>query len=363
MKKQLDKKVAFDFIRYANCWEDADILLKGLNPVKGSSILSIGSAGDNSFSLLATYPGLVVAVDLNPVQLYLIELKKACIQTFDRATTIGFLGFQKSANRLALFNEIFPLLSENAQIFWVKNFELIENGVIHQGKFEHYFRMFVKKILPFIHGRSTVAALFEPKSGAEQKLFYEQQWNNWKWRLLFKFFFSKTVMGRLGRDPQFLKEVQVNVADFIFSQAEKELSSVDAFHNHFLRYNLTGDFGNLLPHYLQPEHYGHIQSNIHHLKIYKGFAEDALQQYGRFDLMNLSNIFEYMNPYEFKLVADRLVQGVRPGGRIAYWNLMVPRQIHQLFPSAVFCPDDVSHTLTQADKGFFYQQFIVNQIH
>ncbi|MBX9450241.1 MAG: BtaA family protein [Taibaiella sp.] len=56
VKKQLDKKVAFDFIRYANCWEDADILLKGLHPAKGSSILSIGSAGDNSFSLLSTQP-------------------------------------------------------------------------------------------------------------------------------------------------------------------------------------------------------------------------------------------------------------------------------------------------------------------
>ena len=37
--KQLTEKVAFDLIRYANCWEDADVLLRGLNPDPGSKIL------------------------------------------------------------------------------------------------------------------------------------------------------------------------------------------------------------------------------------------------------------------------------------------------------------------------------------
>ena len=72
-KEDLTKRVNFDIIRYANCWEDADILLAGLSPASGSKVLSIGSAGDNSFSFLVTDPELVAAVDINPTQLFLIE--------------------------------------------------------------------------------------------------------------------------------------------------------------------------------------------------------------------------------------------------------------------------------------------------
>jgi S-adenosylmethionine-diacylglycerol 3-amino-3-carboxypropyl transferase len=54
MEKQL-QKVRHDYLRYANCWEDADILLAGLDIKTGDLVLSIGSAGDNSFSLLVLY--------------------------------------------------------------------------------------------------------------------------------------------------------------------------------------------------------------------------------------------------------------------------------------------------------------------
>jgi S-adenosylmethionine-diacylglycerol 3-amino-3-carboxypropyl transferase len=40
-KESTDKrnKVNFNILRYANCWEDADILLEGLQPQPGSKIL------------------------------------------------------------------------------------------------------------------------------------------------------------------------------------------------------------------------------------------------------------------------------------------------------------------------------------
>ena len=92
-EQDLTQLVNFGIIRYANCWEDADILLEGLSPAKGSKILSIGSAGDNSFSLLTTDPEIVVAVDVNEIQLFLIELKRACFLNLEREETLAFLGF------------------------------------------------------------------------------------------------------------------------------------------------------------------------------------------------------------------------------------------------------------------------------
>ena len=46
----------FSIIRYAQCWEDADVLLAGLAVQPGDVCLSIGSGGENSLSLLTRDP-------------------------------------------------------------------------------------------------------------------------------------------------------------------------------------------------------------------------------------------------------------------------------------------------------------------
>jgi S-adenosylmethionine-diacylglycerol 3-amino-3-carboxypropyl transferase len=361
-KKQLTEKVSFDFIRYANCWEDADILIKGLNPAPESKILSIGSAGDNSFSLLTTYPQLVVAVDVNKIQLYLIELKKVCIQHLSYEELLAFLGFRPSDKREQVFNQVKQHLSEEVRNYWQKNIIQIQNGIISQGKFEKYFQLFSGKILPWIHSSNTTEKLLSSKSETEQHQFYHSKWNSWRWRLLFKIFFSKYVMGKYGRDPEFLKEVKVPVGEHIFNKAGKHLQSKDAQNNFILRYNLTGSFGNLLPHYLQPENFEKVKTNLHKLEIFEGYAEDAIKKFGTFHAMNLSNIFEYMDTELFTKTAQQLIDATVPGGRLAYWNLMVPRRISTTFSKKTIYQESLSKQLTEVDKGFFYNQFIIDQV-
>jgi S-adenosylmethionine-diacylglycerol 3-amino-3-carboxypropyl transferase len=355
----LIKKVCFDFIRYANCWEDAAILLIGLSPNVGNKILSIGSAGDNSFSLLCSDPELVVAVDINQTQLHLIALKKLLIQYFDYEQVVSFLGFRQNGHRVAMFQQIKSKLSAETRQYWEQNIAQIEVGLIHQGKFEKYFQFFAQWILPFIHDKKTIEELLAPKSEAEQVTFYNQKWNTWRWRLLFKLFFSKYMMGKYGRDPEFLRQVQVTVGAFIFQRAEQHLKTVHAQQNFILRYNLTGSFGELLPHYLQPENFAKIKQNISKLQIFEGFAEAAIEKYGTFDRMNLSNIFEYMDVHLFKTTASALLKGICEGGRLAYWNLMVSRQISQILPDEATFLHQFSADLMQKDNGFFYGKFLI----
>jgi len=86
-------------------------------------------------------------------------------------------------------------------------------------------------------------------------------------------------------------------------------------------------------------------------------AEDAIQKHGKFDAFNLSNIFEYMDPSTFELVGTQLIEGSRPGARMAYWNLMVPRKLSQIF----FSLENREKTSALADRGFFYRAFHVDQ--
>lgn len=361
MSMSLTEHTKFDFIRYANCWEDPDILLNGLNPPENSRILSIGSAGDNSFSLLISNPEIVIAADINPVQLHLIELKKEAIRLLDQAETLQFLGFMDSSDRLRTYDKLKMNLSGEARRYWDNNVSLIRSGVIHQGKFEKYFQTFVRYILPLIHSKNTVKNLLTPKSSEEQEIFYSQKWNTFSWRFLFKFFFSKTVMGYLGRDPNFLKEVKLDVGSFIFNRAALHLSSIAAQDNFILRYNLTGAFYPLLPHYLRLENYDIIRSNLDRLSLFNGFAEDAPAFHGPVHSMNLSNIFEYMDKETFNKSAGKLTSHLLPGGRMAYWNLMVPRKISDLKIPKITYLSELSEALTLQDKGFFYNQFIVEQ--
>lgn len=362
MNNDLTARVNFELIRYANCWEDADVLLEGLSPQPACKLLSIASAGDNSFSLLATNPELVVAVDVNKIQLYLVELKKACIKNFDREDVLKFLGFRHCTDRRDQFDAIKNELSADAKSYWEKNIHLIMKGVIYQGKFENYFQTFSGKILPWIHSKKVVDELFRPKTREEQEKFYHEKWNTRRWRLLFRIFFSKYIMGKFGRDPEFLKEVKINVADYIFGKAGKNIQTVAAQQNFFLCFNLTGSFGNLLPHYLREENFKTIKSNIDRLMIREGYAQDAIGEFGKFHYMNLSNIFEYMNTALFSETAEALINGTEKGGRLAYWNLMVPRCISEIHPAKAAHEKEISETLAAKDKGFFYSQFHIETI-
>ena len=354
-------KVDHGYIRYANCWEDAELLLEALDVREGQRVLSIGSAGDNSFSLLLNAPELVLAVDINPLQLHLIELKKAAITVLDREACLAFLGFRASNERLATFERLRSTMPDASQRFWAVLSRQIEAGVITQGKFERYFSLFRRWVLPLVHGRKRRKALIAPKSGSEQQHFYLHEWDSWRWRALFRLFFSRTVMGRLGRDPAFLEQVKLNVGEFILGRASEHLRSTVCQQNEFLEFIWTGTFERNLPHYVRAGNYERIRTNIRRLHTFEGLAEAAFREHGHFDRFNLSNIFEYMPANVFASVASDLVDHANAGARLAYWNLMVPRQLSSVDGRLVH-DEAMSAQLTKRDKGFFYRAFFVDRL-
>ncbi len=354
----------FNIIRYANVWEDPRVLLKAVyNREPRGRYLSVASAGDNVFALLTLDPETVIAVDVSAVQLYLLELKMAAISQLNREDVLEFLGYRNCQNREEVFGKIKSKMSESAQLYFEKNVATWkQNGIIHSGKFERYFQYFSKYILPLIHSSRTIEELFQRKSADEQRAFFEKKWNSRRWRLIFRVFFSKWVMGRLGRDPEFLKQVTISVSEFILRRAEQQISSIEAQSNPFLRYNLTGSFGELLPFYLSEENFGVIKSRLNRIRLHCGYAEDAIEQYGKFDGMNLSNIFEYMPEQLFRETAIKLSNGLNPNGKMVYWNLMVRRRCSEVSECKQIreCQTEMQE-LRSNDWGYFYEGVVVDQ--
>jgi len=354
--------VDFGFIRYANCWEDADILLEGLSPEKNCRLISICSAGDNSFSLLVNEPSEVIAVDVNETQLWLAELKIAAIKNLSREEYLHFAGFRISYDRKETYQKLKNNLSEEAKAYWNYNLTVLDKGIIYNGKFEKYFNFFAKRLIPLMHNKKRRDELFRFKNKESQKAFYSDHWNNRRWRLFFKLFFSKYIMGKFGRDPKFLEQVQMNVSEYIYQKAGAHLSSVAAQDNYMLHFIITGNYGECLPHYAREENYDKIQSNIHRIVLKKGYLQDVAAENGKFDGYNLSDIFEYMDEITFRNITTGLISSANPGAKFAYWNLMVPRNISEMCNGVCIRNEKLSAELTKKDKGFFYNCFYIDEL-
>lgn len=362
--KSIEQRAKFDIIRYASCWEDADILLEALNIKSDGNYLSIASAGDNSFSILSKNPKLVVALDINPVQLACVELKKVAFKKLTYKNFYSFLGVDKENDNLKIYKELSGDLSEFAQKYWDSHPEFIKTGIIHIGKFEHYFELFRNYILPLIHNRKTVEQLLKNTTSESQSKFYLDKWNTWRWKLLFKIFFSRQVMGRFGRDPEFFKYVETDVASRIFKRAEYALVQLSTDQNPYLEYILKGNFVESLPFYLRKENFDAIKGNIDKLVIFKGNLEETLNNYNqvKFDGFNLSDIFEYMSQDLYKQQMEIIIQHSNKNARIVFWNMLAERKIFSGYEAKLKFIDDLAKNLFDKDKAFFYKSLVIGEI-
>jgi len=357
----INQKSKFNFIRYANVWEDADILCEALAPTaQRGRMLSIASSGDNVLALLTLDPKEIVAVDLSAPQLACLDLRIAAFKELDYTGLCEFLGVLPSLNRVETYNLIKRHLSLDARTFWDERLNVIHKGIIHAGKFERYLRLFGKWVLPLVHSHATREALLQEKLEQARMKFYAERWDSWRWRLIFKLFFSRFVMGHAGRDPSFFDHVLGTVAEQILARSKHALTACPTHQNPYLRYILKGNFFNTaLPRYLRPEHFSTIQARVDRVKFVHGPATEVE---GSFDGFNLSDIFEYMNEEAFEACYTSLLEKANQHARMAYWNMLVPRSCPKSCLDRVSPLTELAASLHKKDKAWFYQKFVVEQV-
>ena len=354
------ERAVFDFIRYGSVWEDADVLCAALAPVAPAGRLcSIASAGDNALALLTLDPAEVVGIDLSAAQLACVALRVAAFRRLDHDARLAFLGVRPSTTRGAIYRELRLDLASDARAFWDAHPREIARGPIHAGKFERYFERFRRFVLPLVHGARTVRELRAPKSIEAQRLFYAMRWDTWRWRALFALFFSRAVMGRLGRDPEFFAAVDGPVARRILERSRWALTELPVASNPFVAFIVTGAFQeDALPRFLRPEHGQAIQSRLDRLSLRHGPVDAAP---GVFDGFNLSDVFEYMNDAEHEACYARVLDRARPGARLVYWNLLAPRGRPAALAARATPLEDEARALHARDRAWFYQRLHVDR--
>ena len=363
IKSEVEDYAKFDIIRYAQVWEDAEILIEALDIKPTDNVLSIASAGENALSLLIKNPKNVYAIDLNENQIFCTELKKIAYKYLEYDECMELIGVFDSERRIDLYKTIEKYLSKNTQEYFENNINVIHRGIIHCGKFENYFHIFGQKVLPLIHSKKVRQQLLEKKTKEERYNFYNKKWNNNRWKILFKIFFSRAVMGKLGRDKAFFRYVSVNVPEHILQRTRYAITELDTSNNSYLHYIINSRYDKVLPLAYREENFDIIKKNIDKLQILKESVETFInrEDIDKVDKYNLSDIFEYMSEDDMVKIVEKMLEKSPKGSIIAYWNMLSDKRASK-FIDKIEYKQDLSNDLLKRDKAFFYSKFIVEEV-
>ncbi|TPX17034.1 uncharacterized protein E0L32_012311 [Thyridium curvatum] len=145
---QLQKHTQFkDEYIYAFTWEDTRVDERLLKLSSNDVVLAITSAGDNILSYAMQSPARIHAVDLNPTQNHLLELKVAAYTALDYEDFWKIFGDGKHPDFLfLLINKLSPHLSSRAFQYWLSNVHIFTKtsggGLYDTGGSKHAIRVF-----------------------------------------------------------------------------------------------------------------------------------------------------------------------------------------------------------------------------
>lgn len=381
----IETRARFDIVRYAQGWEDADVLVKamaasgstvatkteagcgiGNQVIKGEntnsrkSFLSVAAAGDNVLALLLLNPEKIVAADLSQAQLYCLQLRIAAFKYLSYDDFIELMEGTPSQRRCEIAKELIVHLDEQSRLFWSDKIDQIGNvGLGGIGKFEKYFAIFRHYILPIIASKRLSDQLFEKMDKTAREEFFDRKWDSWRWRLATKLFFSNTVMGKLGRDPAFFDYVDEKLAQQVRIKVRHAVIDLEPHQNPYMQWILLGHHRYALPMSWRKENYQFIRDRVDRIECFKGPIQEAP---GIFDGFNLSDIFEYMSPSLSQEVYGRLLEKAAPDARIVYWNMMVKRKLSETFKERVRSVDELAKKLKFEDKAFFYSDLVIEDV-
>jgi S-adenosylmethionine-diacylglycerol 3-amino-3-carboxypropyl transferase len=338
--------------------------LAGLGIQPGDVCLSIASAGDNALALLTKQPSRVIALDLNAAQLACLELRVAAYRVLTHPELLELVGSRPSTRRAKLYSRCRPFMGGAARAFWDRRPLEIAHGIGSSGKFERYLTLFRRRVLPLVHPHTTIMEVLRPTTIDVRRRFYDEQWDTWRWRMLFRAFFSRSIMGPLGRDPEFFRYVDADVPAFIIERTKHALTELDPSSNPYVHWILTGTHGEALPCALRPEHFDTIRANLDRLEWHAESLEEHLNRSAarQFDRFNLSDVFEYVSHEHYHQVLKAIVRCSRPGARLAYWNMLVPRRRPRHLAPRLRPLDDLAHALHRNDRAFFYSAFRLEEV-
>lgn len=259
---------------YNACWEDPRLDREALSIGPDDSVVVITSAGCNVLDYALDAPARLYAVDLNPRQNALLELKQAGIRALSHADFFQIFGRGHHPGWEDLYRpHLRHQLSPWAARYWDHHGAFFSGGA---GRGTFYFHgttglvaWAIKTYLDrIIRVRDDVQALLHAGSIDAQRDIYD--------RRLRRQLFQPLVKWLLGRDatlallavprPQrehLERDYPRGIADFIAERVERVFTRLPLTDNYFWRVYLQGHYEpDCCPEYLKPESFARLKAGL-----------------------------------------------------------------------------------------------------
>jgi S-adenosylmethionine-diacylglycerol 3-amino-3-carboxypropyl transferase len=361
MSVKSEDQVELSNLLFGMSWEDPGSDRRALQIQPGDTVVTISSGGCNTLTLLLEDPGKIHAVDINPSQSHLLELKCAAVRRLDYEDLHAFLGLTPSNSRLEMFESLSRDLSKPALQYWRRQFKMIRGGIVYQGRYEAFLHHF-RRLLRIVQGKNRIEGFFKCQSLEEQQQYFDRIWNTVQWRMLFRLAFNKRVLAKRGLSADYFRfdDGASSFAGSFFQRSRRAFREIPVGANYFLAQYLLGRYvsTDAVPDFLRKENLPVIRERLGRIDIVTADAKGWLTQRpgASIDGFSLSNICELMSPEETERTFEEVSRTARPGARICFRNLMVPREVQASLTSKIRLQVEDSRRLLEQDRSFVYSR-------
>jgi S-adenosylmethionine-diacylglycerol 3-amino-3-carboxypropyl transferase len=357
---------------FAQIREDSMVERTLADRYRPKTVAVIGSGGCTAFSLLRDDVQTIYAIDFNPAQAALIELKKAAIGTMSREEYLAFAGETDGAresdgsDRQETYRRLAPLLPDYARTFWDSHPHLLALGVNQCGATERFYRFISQNIRFNLYGDEVWQELLSCRTLDEQAAFRERYLNTDAWHTAVRLLLSKTTHLQFFPAHMFAQAREQDFGAFFEAMFNRELERRLIGHNYFFTQLMFGTY--LLdrpegaPHYLSEEGYASAKRNLYKLRVLPLSLQQALPQMQGIDAFFLSNVFDWSDEAQRAAICAAVLEAKSREAVLLYRNMLSAPPLPEAFYEQLAVDEACSREMTDLDRSMMYQRITVGAL-
>jgi len=353
-------------ISYSACNEDSHSELKALRLDPGKRVLCITAGGGRVLNLLHDRPREIVAVDVNPTQNYLLELKLAALQALAYEPYLAFLGVRDARDRLQVYQGLRPALSAAARAYFDARPKIVGRGALYQGSLER-FLVHVARIVHIVRP-FWIKKLFRFDDIEEQRRFLAG-WDTRVWRFVVETICRRSLLELFSRDPGFWRFVppEVPLHRRIFDLIHRYLCNHLARESHLLQLVFFARYvyEPAMPIYLQPRLFPRIRDALKTTRITPVSAPVtevlAHADDGSFDAYSLADVSSYLSEADFGALMGEVMRTASPDARLCSRGIFVHRPLPAEYVPRIRRDCDLERRLSFDDIAMVHE-FLVGAV-
>jgi S-adenosylmethionine-diacylglycerol 3-amino-3-carboxypropyl transferase len=309
-------------VKFAVVREDPQLELELVQATGARAVLVVASGGCTALALKHARPDLqVTAFDLNPDQLAHVRAKAAAVASGDTV-------------RLNVGNAA-------------------GDGLNQCGEFESLFRVLRRFVEEFVTSQAQLRRFFEVKTSEAERARLREEWFASRfWPAAFTTAFNDGFLTAMF-GPRAVQHAEPGSYPRYFQRVfEEGLTRPEAWRNPFLQHVWIGWYrAEDAPAYV------HAGRELP-IELVQGSLGDV-PELSRFDVLSLSNVFDWSDDAETEGWGRLLAERAKPGAVVLIRQLNNRRPVERFFAPAFRFDEARAAKLLQGDRSLFYERLLV----